>query len=84
VRGLLKRYLVSYVFVEVFMKVLLERTNLVVGCCKGHLDSAFIAIDDRDGPLSRTGGIGVLGGDSRAHLPLREPESSSFVLRFLL
>jgi hypothetical protein len=56
----------------------------VVGYCKGHLDSAFIAIDDRDGPLSRTGGIGVLGGDSRAHLPLREPESSSFVLRFLL
>jgi hypothetical protein len=84
VRGLLVWSLVSLDFDKVLMNELLEKTNLVEVCCRGHLVNGIIAIDDQGGPLTRTGGIGVLGGDSSTSSSLRDPESSSFVLRFLL
>jgi hypothetical protein len=76
--------LVSLDLETALMKLLLARLNLMKVWCRRHLVTSIIAIDDQDGPLGRTGGIGVLGGDSSTSSSLRDPESSSFVLRFLL
>jgi hypothetical protein len=66
------------------LKSLLEIPNLMKGSCKSHLVTGFIANDDQGGPLASTGGVGVLGGDSRTRLRLRGPEFTGFVLRQVL
>jgi hypothetical protein len=71
--------LVSLDFDEVLMNELLEKTNLVEVCCRGHLVNGIIAIDDQGSLLTRTGGIVVLVGDSSTSSGLRGSESLSFV-----